>query len=518
MGLNVGQVLRQPALRTPDRVALVDVQPQGRSEITFAALDAMARRVATRLRAAGLGEGDRVQLVCGNGHPYVACWFGAMYAGCTVVPTPILSAAPEVAFRGRHARCRALVTDDPRRAMVEDARAGLPPDVRILSAEALAAEGSSRPDGPVELSAGAPAMVLYTSGTTGAPKGAVITHASLLTHTAALVHHTLGLDADARVMGALPLTHSYGIRMVVLATFYAGGRAVLIPRFRASQVMELLAHEGVTWLPAVPTMFAALAQCPKPEHAPATLRWCLSAGAPLTDDVRGRAEAILGAPIRQGYGLTEATFSTLDAPPAPPRPATVGRPVWGIEIRIADPAGHPLPPGQEGEIWVRGQNVMAGYLDDPSATAAVMPDGWMRSGDVGVLDPTGTLTVVDRLKDLIICGGNNVYPSEVEHVLSDHPAVSEVAVVGRPDDYYGEEVVAVIVPNQGAPLDLAELARWMRTRLARTKVPREVAVVDAMPLGASGKVLKRTLREMLASGRLNAEIIAPRRQPTHTAG
>jgi long-chain acyl-CoA synthetase len=500
MGINIGQVLRQPALRTPDRVAVVDVDAGGRVETPYAELDRMARRAAARLRAAGLGPGDRVLLVCANGRAFLACWFGAAYAGCTVVPTPILSAPGEVAFRVRHAGCRAVVVDADRRALVDRAGRDLPSDLAVLAADALAGDGDPDPDGPADVPAEAAAMVLYTSGTTGTPKGAVITHGSLMTHTGALVHHTLGLEPDDRVLGVLPLTHSYGIRMVVLAPFYAGARAVLVPRFHAQRAMDLLAEEAITWLPAVPTMYAAWANLPA-NPPPASLRWCLSAGAPLTEDVRGRAGARLGAPIRQGYGLTEATFSTVDAPPETPRPGTVGRPVWGCEARIVDGEGRVCPPGEEGEILIRGNNVMSHYLNDPDATAAVLQDGWMRSGDVGVLDATGRLTVVDRIKDLIIRGGNNVYPSEVEQVLASHPEISQVAVVGRPDPYYGEEVVAVIVPG-AAPVDLAGLRGWVLERLARTKVPREVAIVDAMPLGPSGKVLKRELRARLTDGRL----------------
>jgi long-chain acyl-CoA synthetase len=503
MGIQVGQILRQPARGTPDRVALVERAEGARVETTYAELDAAARSVAGCLRDHhGLTPGDRVLLACANGRDFLACWFGVLYAGCTVVPTPILSAPPEVAFRVRHSRCRAVIVDGARHelarlALAEVANAAPP----LLLAEDLAASGHRPLDTPADVPAEASAMVLYTSGTTGTPKGAVITHASLVAHTAALVHHTLRFGSDVRVLGVLPLTHSYGIRMTVLVPFYAGGRTVLLPRFHAERALQALAQESVTWLPAVPTMYAAWANLAPPAPSPGALRWCLSAGAPLADDVRVRAEETLGAFIRQGYGLTEATFSTLDAPPAPPTPGTVGAPVWGIEVRIADSAGDPVPTGKEGEVLVRGQNVMAGYLDDPEATAEVLQDGWLRSGDVGMLDPSGRLTIVDRIKDLIIRGGNNVYPSEVEEALAAHPSIAQVAVVGRPDAYYGEEVVAVIVPR-GEPPEASALFEWSRARLARTKLPRELAVLPALPLGPSGKVLKRELRAMLMDGRL----------------
>ena len=217
----------------------------------------------------------------------------------------------------------------------------------------------------------------------------------------------------------------------------------------------------------------------------------------------------LGAEVRQGYGLTEATFTTIDGPRDVRGPGTVGRPVWGVEVRIVDTAGVPLARGQAGEILVRGQNVMAGYLDDPETSARVVRDGWLHTGDIGVLDEDGRLSVVDRLKDLVLRGGNNVYPSEVEDALAHHPAIAGVAVIGRPDPYYGEEVVAIVVLQQGRTLPLEELDAFARERLAAHKVPREVVFLDRLPVGPSGKVLKRALRAQLFDGRLVATPVRP---------
>jgi long-chain acyl-CoA synthetase len=233
---------------------------------------------------------------------------------------------------------------------------------------------------------------------------------------------------------------------------------------------------------------------------PPSLKWILSAGAPLADALCRRAEARLGCVVRQGYGLTEASFSTIDAPPAPRDVGSVGRPVAGVEVRIAD----------GGEIEVRGPHRMLGYLDEEAATrAAIDGDGWLRTGDVGRLDDDGRLWVVDRTKDLVIRGGNNVYPSEVEAALAAHPAVADVAVVGRPDDYFGEEVVAVVVARGGHSVDAAALDAFARARIAATKLPREYAFVASLPLGPSGKVLKRELRRRLVDGTL-ATVKAPR--------
>ncbi|MGZ3429364.1 MAG: class I adenylate-forming enzyme family protein, partial [Polyangia bacterium] len=250
-------------------------------------------------------------------------------------------------------------------------------------------------------------------------------------------------------------------------------------------------EHGVTFWPAVPTMLAAA--CAVDGPPPRALGGVLSAGAPLADALCRRAEARLGCEVRQGYGLTEASFSTIDAPPAPRALGSVGRPVAGVEVRIA----------ADGEIEVRGPHRMLGYLDDAAATtAAIDDDGWLRTGDVGRLDEDGRLWVVDRKKDLIIRGGNNVYPSEVEAALAAHAAVADVAVVGRPDDYYGEEIVAVVVLRAGRSASAAELDAFLHTRIAATKVPRQWAFVDALPLGPSAKVQRRVIRQQLLDGTL----------------
>jgi long-chain acyl-CoA synthetase len=278
---------------------------------------------------------------------------------------------------------------------------------------------------------------------------------------------------------------------------------VLLPRFDAASALQTMIDEQITWVPAVPTMYAAWGALPKGPRPP-RLRWCLAAGSPLADEIARRAEARLGVEVRQAYGMTEATISTLNTPPDERILGCVGRPAPGVEVRIADESGHDVPPGSTGEVLLRGHNLMSGYLDDPVATAEALADGWMHSGDVGRLDTEGRLYVVDRIKDMIIRGGNNVYPSEVEAALASHPRVREVAVVGRPDAYLGEEVVAIVVPAGEAP-SAEELRAWAAARVGAIKVPREYAFVEALPLGPSRKVLKRALREEVAAGRLSTQ-------------
>ena len=501
MGGSLAQVLRHGASHHPQRPAIIALDERGssRKSYSYGEVDFAARAVAGGLQQAGVGPGDHVALCAENSMEYVAAYFGVLYVGAAVVPIPILSAAPEVRFRAEHARCKAIICDHKRQTLVEQACGDLNHTRRLVLAELVECEHST--DRPANRNAQDTAMVLYTSGTTGSAKGAAISHGALLTHTAVLAYHALRLDESDRILGVLPLTHSFGCRMAMLSSLYAGASSVLMPRFDAAACMEVMLREQVTWLPAVPTMFAALGQLPEVTPKP-TLRWAMCAGAPVPEETTRRAEARLGCEIRQGYGMTEATIATLNAPPDARVIASVGKPVWGIELLILDERRQELPQGQAGEVWIRGHNTMSGYLDDRAATSAIEQDGFLRSGDVGYLDAEGRLYIIDRIKDLILRGGNNVYPSEVESALAEHPAIAQVAVVGRPDDYYGEEVVAVIHLKASFSLTADEVSQWSRERVSKTKVPREVAFVDQFPLGPSGKILKRQLRQDIVAGRL----------------
>ncbi|UCF47938.1 MAG: AMP-binding protein [Myxococcales bacterium] len=505
MNANVGSLLHRWAQQDPERTGIVD---SGRDDLvlSYAELDRQASSVAAHLCERGLGPGDRVAICTANGLDFVAAWFGAVYAGCTTLPIPVMSTAHEIAFRLQHADCKALLTDADRSAIAQQSktRSGTSADLLLVEhAITHAKPGLS----PCDASPDSLAMLLYTSGTTGAAKGVCITHESLGRHTRALVEQTLRLTEDDRILGTLPLTHSYGIRMTLLVPFYAGASTVFVPKFSPTRTLELCTTHRITWLPGVPTMFVAWAN-ERTRATPPCLRWCMSAGAPLVEDVRLRAEERLGAPVRQGYGLTEATFTTINAPPDEAVAGSSGKPVAGVDVRIADDFGEELPLGVHGEVLIRGQNVMAGYLDDKLATAHVMRGGWLHTGDIGFVDDEGRLTIADRNKDLILRGGASIYPSEVENILARHDAVHDVAVVGQPDDYYGEEIVAVIVRNTDVVAE--ELDAWAREQLAPYKVPRLYAFVEALPQGTSGKTLKRRLRDQLASGELGAERLPDR--------
>jgi long-chain acyl-CoA synthetase len=461
--MTVAELLARAAAQFDERVFVVD---DAGARWTFGETEERARRAAAALVARGIEPGDRVALLAANSAEFVAAWLGITLAGAAVMPMSTVASPEERAEQLTRMRCKAIAAADVAELLQASPAAALP----AIAGDTIA-------------------QVLLTSGTTGGARPAAVSHGSLVTHTAN-VARTVGLTADDVVLGALPLTHSFGSRMVMLLALATGARIVLMSHFRAARALALLDEEAVTFWPAVPTMLAAA--CTVDGAPPRMLRWVLSAGAPLADALCHRAEARLGCAVRQGYGLTEASFSTIDAPPAPRVVGCVGRPVAGVEVRIA----------ADGEIEVRGPHVMAGYLD--GTPAPVDDAGWLRSGDVGRLDDDGRLWIVDRKKDLIIRGGNNVYPSEIEGVLAAHPAVAEVAVVGRPDDYFGEEIVAVVVVRSGHTLTADELVDFARARLSPIKYPREIAFADALPLGPSGKVVKRALRQLLVDGTLPA--------------
>jgi long-chain acyl-CoA synthetase len=484
---SIATLLQERAASHGDRVALVT--PEG--EVSYRSLAAGARRVTASLVGAGIALGDRVALSLPNGRAFVEGWFGTLGAGATVVPLPLGSTPAELRLRLSRARCRALVGQAP---LSDDE---LPDLRRVLSPDPGAAERAPRAAAPE-----ATAMILFTSATTGEPKGVRLSHASLGTHTQVLARHTLALDEGDRVLGALPFSHSFGCRLAMLAPLHAGACIIVLPRFDAARSFEALAAHRVTFAPVVPTMLSAWSRR-SGTRPPPSLRFCLSAGAPLPAELRARAAAQLGVPIREGYGLTEASFSCVDAPPEPPTAGTVGRPVPGVTLCLIGVDGHEVGTGEVGEILVRGHNVMTDYLDDPPATRRALVDGWLHSGDLGRLDAAGRLTLVDRKKDVILRGGFNVYPAEVEAVLSRHPGVEAAFVVGRPHPHYGEEVVAVLVACPAARPRPAELAAWVGEALARYKVPRAYAFIDAPPLGPSGKVQKRVLKEQLDHGELS---------------
>jgi len=343
------------------------------------------------------------------------------------------------------------------------------------------------------------AVILYTSGTTGQPKGAELTHSGVV-HNALLANRLFGPHPREVQLLVLPLFHSFGQIVQMNAGFAAGATIVLLPRFDAAAVLEVMQAEQVTFFAGVPTMYHALLNCAETggfdiEKIAATMRIAVSGGAALPVELMRRFEERFAVPILEGYGLSEtspvATFNRTDRPR---RAGSIGLPVWGVDVRIIRDDGSIADPDERGEIVIRGHNVMKGYFRRPDATAAAIDrDGWFRTGDIGVRDADGYLYVVDRKKDMIIRGGFNVYPRELEEVLLTHPQVSLAAVVGVPHPSHGEEVKAFVVRTPGAELTEADLIAWCKQNMAAYKYPRLVEFRDSLPMTATGKILKREL-------------------------
>jgi long-chain acyl-CoA synthetase len=508
--LNLAVLLEDSARNVPDRDAVV----HGLNRLTYADLDARASQVAAALAARGIGPGDRVALSCPN-LPYVpVVYYGILKSGATVVPLNILLTEREIAYHLADSAARAYFCFE---AQAQAGRAAFQATETCEHFVLLTADpDATSPDPAVETLAefthrqptafaAAPtaetdtAVILYTSGTTGQPKGAELTHSNMV-HNALLANRLFGLHPHDVHLIVLPLFHSFGQTVQMNAGLATGATLLLLPRFDAAQALELMQAEQVTFFAGVPTMYHALLNCDDTDRfdlkaIAAGLRLAVSGGAALPVELMRRFEERFEVPILEGYGLSEtspvATFNRVDRPR---RPGSIGLPVWGVEVKILNRGGSEAKAGDPGEIAIRGHNVMKGYFRRPDATAAAIDDqGWFSTGDIGVQDDDGYLYVVDRKKDMIIRGGFNVYPRELEEVLLTHPEVSLAAVVGVPHPSHGEEVYAFVVRTPGATLTEAELIAWCRQNMAAYKYPRMVEFRDSLPMTATGKILKREL-------------------------
>jgi long-chain acyl-CoA synthetase len=341
-------------------------------------------------------------------------------------------------------------------------------------------------------------VVFYTSGTTGRPKGAELSHLNMVMCATVNSFDANDVHRDDIALGALPLFHVFGQTVSMNSTWRAGATLVLMPRFTAPEAIRLMVTERVNTFHGVPTMYHGLIEAAADAGELPALRLCISGGAALPLPVLERFEEVFDAQILEGYGLSETSpTAAVNQPVFGPRPGTVGHPVWGVDVEIADPGVSDrielLPVGSVGEVVVRGHNVFSGYTGNPEASTRAVVDGWFRTGDLGVRDEQGYLRIVDRIKEMIIRGGFNVYPTEVEEALLRHPKIAQVAVIGVPDENYGEEIVAVVVP--AGEISAEEVIAYGREHVARYKYPRRVEFVSELPLGPTHKVLKRELKQ-----------------------
>ncbi|MBI4425680.1 MAG: long-chain fatty acid--CoA ligase [Elusimicrobia bacterium] len=492
------ELLRARAAEAPDAPFLFFKDQRW----TRGELQRAAEGAASRLASLGVRAGDRVALLLPNCPEFLVYYFGVMRLGGVVVPVNTLLKEPELAFILGDSGAKGLLAGpahqpladrlrsaSPALGFVERVEAGLPK-------EALLASLPKEPPAQGLPAQDAPAAILYTSGTTGFPKGAVLTHANYLFDVEATAR-TIGLESRDRFLCFLPLFHVNGQVVTVLMPLHAGGSLVLMEKFQPKEFFELLQRHRCTAFSGVPSVYAVLLNLPDADRYDlSSLRFCICGAAPMPVEVFERFEAKFKAHILEGFGLSEATcVSSVNPPPPGPRKVgSIGLPLPGQEMRIADSAGRELPAGEVGEIVVRGPNVMPGYWNNPAATKEALQDGWLRTGDLGRKDEDGYFFIVGRKKEMIIRGGENIYPKEIEEALYRHPAVAEAAVIGLPDRRWGEEVAAFVVLKEGAAVSPRELLSYLRERVADYKVPRRLELAAALPKTATGKIQKLKLR------------------------
>jgi len=510
MSLNLATLLRETARVYPERAAVI----VGDTSIPYAVLDGMARRCAGALAALGIKPGQHVALLLPNVPHFVIAYFGAHYAALPVVPLNVLLTADEIAYHLDDSDAVALLTWEGFAPQAEAAFARVDTCKHLVVVKADRSDLTA-PDGahnftallgaatPVtEAPATMPddtAVILYTSGTTGRPKGAELTHFNLFYNAQYTAHQLLPLaQAHHTLLVTLPLFHSFGQTVLQNGGIAAGSTLVLLPRFDATAAFTLLQQHKVTLFAGVPTMYFALLHHPDAGRFDlSALQLCVSGGSAMPVEVMTAFDAKYGVNILEGYGLSEtspvASFNRLDRPK---KPGSIGLPIWGVEFRLEDHEGKVVTDsGVPGEVCIRGHNVMKGYYKRPEATADAIRDGWFHSGDIAVRDDDGFYAIVDRKKDMIIRGGFNVYPREIEEILYGHPAVMEAAVIGVAHPRHGEEVKAVIALKPGQSATAEAIIAYCKEHLAAYKYPREVAFLDALPKGPTGKILKRALRE-----------------------
>jgi long-chain acyl-CoA synthetase len=483
-----------------DSVALIS---RGRPT-TYGALRDQVGSLRTEFTKLGIGKGDVVALLCGNSRYFVVSYLAAIGVGAIVSPLNPTSPAPEIEGELNVVQPTAVVIEPSAAAMWQSIPSATRSAVRVV----IATEGHSIDNAitldtllhsesspVVDVEATHPCVYMFTSGTAGAPKAAILTHNNLLTniHQANVAEHLTSNDV---VFGVLPLFHIFGLNVVIGTALASGASVVLVQRFDPISTIETIAERGVTVIPGAPTMWMAMAQLDHPTKTSfAGVRLALSGAAKLPEQVSQSLSARFGIQVFEGYGLTEASPVVTTAIGSAWIPGSIGRPVPGIELRIVDENGGDVLVGDSGEIWIRGENIFAGYLNDPEATARVLSrDGWLKTGDIAVIDDDGHLFMVDRAKDLIIVSGFNVFPAEVENVLSTHLDIAEVAVVGTAHPHTGETVRAYVVARNGVHLDEDAIIDFCRTKLARYKCPSKVLLVDSLPRNISGKVQRFALK------------------------
>ncbi len=493
MGTNLASIVTASAARD----AAAPAVRLGGQTLTYGELDDRSARLATLLGERGVRPGDRVGVMLPNVLEFPIVYYGVLRAGGIVVPMNVLLKRREIAFYLEDSGAKLLFAWHGFLAEARDGAADAGAELLAVEPTELAAtlDGLEPTADVVDTDAEDTAVILYTSGTTGKPKGAELSHRNLDQNSEIVSRTTCLVDAGDVVLGALPLFHSFGQTVAMNGSLRRGACLTLVPKFDPGEALATIERDRVTHFYGVPTMFGAMLHHPERERFDvSSLRICITGGASMPVEILRGFEEAFGAELLEGYGLSETSPTASSGHPGQLRkPGSIGTPLEQVEMRIVDEGGEEVPTGEVGEIVIRGHNIMKGYWERPDATAEVMRGGWFHSGDMGRVDEDGYFYVVDRKKDMIIRGGYNVYPREVEEVLYEHPDIREAAVVGVPHPEWGEEVGAAVVLQPGAELAPEEISAWVRERIAAYKYPRVVWFLEELPKGPTGKIVKREI-------------------------
>src|ERR1043166_4439972 len=499
----LGALLAMRVAAAPEKEFLFS-ESDGR-RYTFAEFEAAVDRVARLLISKGIGSGDVVSLLMPNSAEYIFAYFACWKLGAIAGPVNSLLKAQEISFVISDSETKALLVHPDFLSTIQSTRSALPELKHVIDVSNEAAATKDFVAGPLEspseINLDTEAIIIYTSGTTGKPKGCLLTHGNLIAN-ARQISEWLSFTENDRLLTVMPLFHMNAVSVTTMSALYAGGSTVVSPKFSASRFWQIVSDYQITSFGSVATMLSMLLTT-YPEGVPADLktkqlRFAMCGSAPVPAETIKRFEEMFGCLVVEGYGLSESTCrSTFNPPDQRRRAGSCGLPI-GNEMRVVDDNDNDVPTGCLGEIVLRGENILKGYYKNPEATKNAFRNGWFHTGDVGYRDQDGFYYIVDRKSDMIIRGGENIYPREIDEVLYQHPSVAAAAVVGMPDELYGEEVAAFVVLREGREASEEELIEFCKGRLADYKCPKTVRLVKDIPKGPTGKLLKRELVKKLS--------------------
>jgi long-chain acyl-CoA synthetase len=488
---NVRALLEARASENNDKTWLIS-ESDGR-KWTYSEFDRAVNRAANMLASRGITKGDVVSLLMPNSAEYIIAYFACFKLGALAGPVNSLLKSEEIEYVVGNSESKLLLTNSEFLPVLEN---GKFPEILVFDDEAAVTKGFNEELQDMDLAPEDDAIIIYTSGTTGKPKGCLLTHANLIAN-ARQISEWMGFKADDRLLTIMPLFHMNAVSVTTMTALYAGGSSVVSPKFSASRFWQIISDYGITSFGSVATMLSMLLQ-KYPDGVPeeldtSRLRFAMCGSAPVPAEVMKRFEETFNCLVIEGYGLSESTCrSTFNPPDTTRRPGSCGKPI-GNEMAVFDEEDNPVPDGELGEIVLRGENICKAYYKNEAATENAFRNGWFHTGDIGYCDADGFFYIADRKSDMIIRGGENIYPREIDELLYTHPAVAAAAVIGVPDELYGEEVAAFVVLRDGENTSEEDLIGFCREHLADFKCPKKIHFVGDIPKGPTGKLLKREL-------------------------